>query len=183
MMKWITQTILLLSVSLSFALAEERIFLPADFNVSEPCKAIISKEGVSELALSEFDENSLLSLTNRSEAKIEIRSVRMKNSLHGYLFQTGQKSILHCFEHFTFPEDILIEDGVGYSMFMLEEFALTRIFIHSKVSCGTSCYSSIVDEVEIPTGDFKARGFRAITSQPYDYPNRWFVSFLNRLDI
>lgn len=180
MMKWITQTVLLFSVSLSFALAEERIFLPADFNVSEPCKAIISKEGVSELALSEFEENSLLSLTNRSQAKIAIRSVTMKNTLHGYLFQTGQKSILHCFEHFTFPEDILIEDGVGYSMFMLDEFTLTRILIHSRVGCGTSCYSSIVDEIEIPTGDFKARGYRAITSQPYDYPNRWYVAYVKR---
>ena len=178
MMKWITQTILLFSVLLSFALAEERIFLPADFNVSEPCKAIISKEGVSELALSEFEENNLLSLTNRSQAKIAIRSVTMKNTLHGYLFQTGQKSILHCFEHFTSPEDILLEDGVGYSMFMLDEFALTRILIHSRVSCGTSCYSSTVDELEIPIGDFEVRGHRAITSQQYDYPNKWFVAYM-----
>ena len=176
-MKWITQTILMFSVSLSFALAEERIFLPADFNVSEPCKAIISKEGVSEFALSEFDENSLLSLTNHSEAKIEIRSVSMKNSLHGYLFQTGQKSILHCFDYTTYPEDVLIEDGKSYSMFMLEEFALTRIYIHSRVSCGTSCYSSIVDELEIPIGNFDVRGHRAITSQLYDYPNRWFEAY------
>ena len=179
-MKWITQTLILFLVSISFALAEERVFLPADFNVSEPCKTIISKEGVSEFALSEFDENSLLSLTNRSEAKIEIRSVRMKNSLHGYLFQTGNKSILHCFKHFTFPEDILIENGVGYSMFMLEEFALTRILIHSRVSCGTTCYSSTVDELEIPIGDFEVRGHRAITSQPYDYPNRWYVAYVKR---
>lgn len=150
----------------------------SDFNVSETCISIIQKHELRHITLSDFDKNDVHSITQKQEARLEVQLVTLENSLYGFLFNIHGKSIIHCFDYFNEPEDIFVEDDIGYSMFLLEEFPLTRIIIHSKINCGTSCFYSTVDEVEVPLGDFMPSGIRTIKSRPYDFPNKWFLSYL-----
>ena len=63
----------------------------------------------------------------------------------------------------------------GYSLFATEKFELTRFTVHHMVSC----YST-VETIEFPDKtSYEPNGKTEIKSRLYDYPNKWFLSYLN----
>ena len=152
----------------------------SDYLLTEQCDKTISEEGFLTFEIRNDAPPDYLPVVNRDNAKYYIRGIRFSMGFYGYLFQTGGQEIVHCTPDKHIPDFILVERDIGYSLFATEKFELTRFTVHHMVSCGTSCIYSTVETIEFPDDTyFKPIGITEIKSRLYDYPNKWFLSYLN----
>jgi hypothetical protein len=145
--------------------------------LTEQCEEQALKHDYTEY---EITGDSSITVSSRGKIDYSISSVRLEPFQYGLLFKANEKEILHCLGPFVYQDFILIEEGIDYSLFQLSEFNVTSFHIHSRVNCGTNCYSSRVDTVAIPvSNDFKPVGYLEIESKLYEYPSKWFRAYLN----
>jgi hypothetical protein len=149
---------------------------PVEYKVTDQCKQASGKDRVTISQIS-FDEGHL-PLLIRSGTPPQVTSIFIGPSLNAMLIEVQDKRIVHCNDQFVTPNFILVEKGTAYSLFMLDEFAVVRLHIHSHLNCGTSCYYSRVDTIAIPAGDWEVRGYFEMKSQTYEYPSKWFRAYL-----
>jgi hypothetical protein len=112
----------------------------------------------------------------------KMTKVYLNASVPGILFEARGKQIIHCSEQHISPNFIFAEDGTAYSLFMLDEFKVTRLHIHSHVNCGTSCYHARVDTIAFPEGDWEVLSWLEMQSPTYEYPSKWFRKYLNNTE-
>lgn len=145
--------------------------------LTEECKEQVLKHDYTEY---EVTEDTYITVSARGNIDYSISYVRLEAFQYGFLFKANEKEILHCLSPFVYQDFILVEEGIDYSLFQLDEFNVVRFHIHSMVNCGTNCYSSRVDTVAIPvSNDFKPVGYLEIESKLYEYPSKWFWAYLN----
>lgn len=119
-------------------------------------------------------------VSQRGSIQFSISQVLFEAYHRGLIFRANGQEILHCVSPFVYEDFILVEEGVDYSLFQLDEFNTVRFYIHSKVNCGSNCYYSRVDTVAIPDNkDFPPIGYVELKSKNYEYPSRFFRAYLN----
>ena len=152
----------------------------SDYLLTEQCEKTISEEGFSTFEIWNDAPPDYLPVVNRDNAVYSIRDIHFSMGFNGYLFQTRGQEIVHCSPYTHTPDFILVERDTGYSLFATEKFELTRFTVHHMVSCGTACIYSTVETIEFPDKtSFEPNGITEIKSRLYDYPNKWFLSYLN----
>ena len=152
----------------------------SDYLLTEQCEKTVIKEGFTSFEVWEDKSPISFPVVTRGEASFSINKLRLAYGFYGLLFQANGQQIIHCTPDKHTPDFILVERSIGYSMFLLEEFELTRFLVHHYVGCGTSCYYSTVETIEIPDEtNFKPIGKTEIQSRLYDYPNSWFRVYLS----
>ena len=145
--------------------------------LTEQCEEQALKHDYTEY---EITGDSSITVSSRGNIDYSISSVRLEPFQYGLLFKANEKEILHCLSPFDNQDFILVEEGIDYSLFQINEFNVVRFHIHSMVDCGTNCYSSRVDTVAIPdTENYEPFGYLEIESQLYEYPSKWFRAYLN----
>ena len=160
------------------AFANEQLI--SDYLLTEQCEKTVVKEGFNSFKIWEDKDSNSLPIISRDKSSFSIKKLRLAYGFYGLLFQANGQQIIHCTPDKHTPDFILVDRSIGYSMFLLEEFELTRFLVHHYVGCGTSCYYSTVETIEIPDKtNFKPIGKTEIQSRLYDYPNSWFRAYLN----
>ena len=153
---------------------------PVTFPLTDACKQASGKESISSFQLS-AGENAI-PLVLRNGPLPQMSSISVGPSLNAILFEFEGKSIIHCNEPHIIPTFMLVESDIAYSLFMLDEFAVVRMHIHSFVNCGTACYYAQVDTIAFPADDWEVRGYQEIKSPTYEYPSKWFRGYLNEAE-
>lgn len=160
------------------ALANEQNI--SDYLLTEQCEKTVVEEGLNSFKIWEDTVSNSLPIISRDKSSFSIKKIRLAFGFYGLLFQANGQQIVHCTPDKHTPDFILVERSIGYSMFSLEEFELTRFTIHHMVNCGTACVYSTVETIEFPDNTFfDPNGKTEIESRLYDYPNKWFLSYLN----
>ena len=165
----------MITVAVCFAIfmTGQSLAATAPTELTKACKKIVGQDAL-------FEESDAdITIISRGDINFTVRDIRINSAINGLLFEADGRSIIHCTEWMIIPELILVEEETEYSLFLLDEFISTRFYIHNKVNCGVSCYSSRVDTVVIPvSNEFEPRGYMELESTLYDYPSKWFRAYL-----
>lgn len=96
----------------------------------------------------------------------------------GLLFEIDGQQLLHCSGDGDTPTFILVEDGIMHKFLSMEEKRVTRIHILSRSACGVPCYFSRLHTLVFFQDGAEPDGFKEFDSAIYDYPSKWFTSYL-----
>jgi hypothetical protein len=171
-------TLLIVTAQSGIAISE----VTADgYKLTAQCLELVGEE--SPVAVEKVaDRSGLPSIVMRHGQLPKMTNVYLNNSTLGILFEARGKQIIHCSEQHISTNFIFAEDGTANSLFMLDEFEVTRLHIHSHVSCGTSCYHARVDTIAFPEGDWEVLSWLEMQSPTYEYPSKWFRKYLNNTE-
>lgn len=150
------------------------------YALTEQCKQASGKDTITSFQL--YGDERAIPFVLRNARLPQMSSISIGPSLNATLFEFEGKSIIHCNEPHIIPTFMLVESGIANSLFMLDEFAVVRVHIHSHVNCGTACYYAQVDTIAFPADDWEVRGYQEIKSPTYEYPSKWFRGYLNEAE-